>query len=738
MSIRRSRRPLALLGLPLLALAVTACGGPRPAGDPPPPELPHARIAPPDTSLVLPEPALPAPTATLRPHTVTSPAGDRVDPYYWLRDDTRSRADVLAHLRAERDYFEARFAPLAPLRQRLLDEMRARIKEDDSSVPRFEDGYWYYTRYQRGKQYPIYARRRGRQDGPEEVLFDANERAAGHAYYQALDVEVSENGRILAVAENVSGARKATLRFRDLARGTWLPDAIPDVAPNVVFANDDRTVFFVELDATLRPWRVKRHRLGQALARAETVYEENDAAFSSFLRRTKSDRYLAIDNWSVATTDTLLLSASEPEGEFRFYLPRERGHQYSVDDAGSRFVIRSNRDAPNFQLWSAPAAIPGDPSQFQPLLPHRADASLEDMEVFDDRVAVAERSDALARIRIVPLAGGESTLLAADEPVYVMGLDPSAHLDRGKLRYSYTSLGTPPSVYEFDFARGTRTLLKRDPVLGGFDPANYTTELRHAQARDGARIPVFLAYRKDTPRDGTAPLYQWGYGAYSLSRPPAFQAPLLSLLDRGFVFAHAAVRGGSELGRAWYEGGKLLAKRNSFNDFIDATDFLVRERYAAADKVFAVGKSAGGLLMGAVANQDPARYRGIVAREPFVDIVTTMLDESIPLTTGDYDEWGDPRQKTYYDYMLSYSPYDQVAAQAYPAMLVTTGLHDSQVQYFEPAKWVARLRAMKTDRNPLLFKVNLEAGHAGRSGRFERLEDKAEEYAFLLGLLGER
>lgn len=727
-----SRRPLghALL----LTLMLGAC-----AQAPQRPEATTAAATPPDTSQALTLPAQLPPVAAKRDYSVPGPRGGRPDPYFWLRDDSRSKPEVLDHLKAEHAYFSASFTELRPLQQRLFEEMRARIKEDDANVPTLEDGYWYYTRFETGKQYPIHARRRGSMDAPEQIMLDGNARAEGHSYYQAGNVTVSEDGKIMAVAEDFVGRREYTIRFMNLDTGAWLTDEISDVSGDLVFANDNQTVFVVEKDkTTLLPYRVKRHVLGTPYAQAVTVYEEKDNTFYTGVFRTKSDRYLGIYLGSTLTSEMRLLSAADPKANFQVYLPRERGHEYQVDDAGSVFVIRSNKGAQNFQLLTAPPVIPADPATFKPLLPHRADALVQDIEVFADRVVVNERSGGLSKVRILPLTGGDGELLAAEEPAYRMDLEQTPDLASGKLRYSYTSMTTPLSIYELDFASGERRLLKRDPVLGDFDPANYVTEYRFAPARDGAQVPVWLLYRKGTPRDASAPLFQYAYGSYGSSQDPSFRSSVLSLVDRGFVYAIAAIRGGQEMGRQWYEDGKLLKKKNTFNDFVDVTDFLVRERYAARDKVFAAGGSAGGLLMGAVINQAPDRYRGVIAHVPFVDVISTMLDESIPLTTGEFDEWGNPKDPISYDYMLSYSPYDQVRAQAYPALLVTTGLHDSQVQYFEPAKWVARLRELKTDRNPLLFKINMEAGHGGRSGRFNRLEETAEDYAFMLGLLGER
>ncbi|MCB1643718.1 MAG: S9 family peptidase, partial [Xanthomonadales bacterium] len=433
---------------------------------------------------------------------------------------------------------------------------RGRIKEDDAEVPTFEDGYWYYTRFEEGHQYPIFARRLGSLEAEEQVILDANERAEGHGYYQPANVIVSEDGRIMAVAEDTVGRREYVIRFRDLQTGQWLPDEIADVSGQIVFANDNKTVFVVEKDpTTLLPFRVKRHVLGQPWADAATVYEESDNTFYTGVSRSKSDRWIILYMGSTLTSEVRLLSTDDPNGEFQVYLPRERGHEYQVDDAGEHFVVRSNRDAPNFQLLLAPPVVPGDPASFKPLLPHRADALVQGYELFNDRVAVNERSGGLRKIRIVPLSGGEGELLAADEAAYVMALEPTAELDSGKLRYSYTSMITPATTYELDFSTGERKLLKRDPVLGGYDPAQYRTEFVFAKARDGAQVPVWLVYRQDTARDGSAPLFISAYGSYGISGDPRFSSPVISLLDRGFVYAIAAIRGGQEMGRQWYEDG---------------------------------------------------------------------------------------------------------------------------------------------------------------------------------------
>ena len=679
------------------------------------------------------------PVARIMPEPVKSPHGTRIDPYYWLRDDTRMDTRVLGYLADENAYVEAVMAPLAPLQKHLYGELIGRIKQDDATVPYLERGYYYYTRYVTGGEYPIHARRKGSLDAPEEILLDGNALAAGHEFHQIAAFEVSPNNRLLAYAEDNVGRRQYIIRVRDLDTGKVLEDRIENAEPGMVWADDNRSVLYIEKDpVTLLGFRVKRHRLGTGAHEDQLLWEQQDESFYTDIVRSKSQRYIFIATESTVSSEWWYARADDPGLEFKRVFERERDHEYQIEHLGDRFVIRTNWNAPNFRVMEAPIATAHERSTWREVIPHREDVFVHDFEVFRDHIAVAERSAGLRRIRVRAWQGGGETVIAADEPAYTALLGTNVDIDTHVLRYTYTSLTTPTSTYDYDMRTGERKLLKRDPVLGDFDPSNYVTEYVHAPAPDGARVPISLVYRKGTPRDGTAPLYLYAYGSYGSSTDPVFSSSRLSLLDRGFVYAIAHVRGGQELGRRWYDDGRLMHKVNTFTDFIAATDHLVQQGYAARDKVFAHGRSAGGLLMGAIANIAPQKYRAILTDVPFVDVVTTMLDESIPLTTGEFDEWGNPEQAEYYDYMLAYSPYDQVKPQAYPAMLVTTGLWDSQVQYYEPAKWVAKLRATKTDHNPLLFRTYMEAGHGGKSGRFQTFHETAMRYAFVLDLAGAR
>jgi oligopeptidase B len=677
------------------------------------------------------------PVATMKVHDVRSPNGTRADEYYWLRDDTRTDAAILAHLTAENAYTDAMLAHVKPLQDKLYAEITARIRQDDVTVPYRKRGYWYYKRFDAGEEYPVHARKAGSLQADEEVLLDLDELARGHDFYDVAELEVSPDNRLLAYAEDTVGRRQYTLRFKDLTTGRVLPDTIHNVEAAMEWSADGRAVLYIEKDPqTLLGSKVRKHVLGTDPATDPLVYEETDESFYVDIGSTKDGRYLVIHSQSTVSSEQRCAEAADPALEFKVLLPRERDHEYHAEHFEGRWIIRSNWQAPNFRIVEAPEAEAGDRSKWRDVVAHRGDAFVHDFSVFQRFLAVEERSGGLRRVRILPWNGDDGFDIASDEPAYRAALGDNEEIDSGTVRYTYTSLTTPTTTYDYDVATGRRTLLKQEPVLGGFDPTRYATEYRWAPARDGEKVPVAVVYRKGYRRDGSAPLLQYGYGSYGLSSDPVFASSVLSLLDRGFVYAVAQVRGGQELGRRWYDAGRLLQKRNTFTDFVDATRFLVREGYADPKRVFARGGSAGGLLMGAVVNMAPADYKAIVAHVPFVDVVTTMLDESIPLTTNEYDEWGNPNEKQYYDYMLAYSPYDNVSRQEYPAMLVTTGLWDSQVQYFEPAKWVARLRHMKTDDRPLLFRVNMEAGHGGKSGRFQRFRELAEEYAFLLDQAG--
>lgn len=674
------------------------------------------------------------PVAATRPFELTAHGDVRVDEYYWLKE--RENPEVIAYLEAENEYTRATMAHTEALQERLFEEIRGRIKEDDASVPYRKGGFWYYTRYETGGNYPLWCRKPGSLDSTETVLFNGNTMAEGTGYF-SLSYTMSPSQARAAYAVDTVGRRKYHLRFRDLATGNDLDEGIPDVTGNVVWANDDATVFYAKQDPeTLRSYQIWRHRVGTPAADDVLVFEEADETFSIGVTRSKSDRFLFIVSAQTLATEYRMLDADEADGAFQVVVPRSRGHEYDMDHLGDRFYFRTNfGGAKNFQLMAGPVG-PSDPSRWTPVIPHREDVFLDGFELFDGYLVAAERSAGLMRLRVMPWGGAEEHYVEFDDPAYLVRFDTNPETDTNLLRFVYTSLTTPNSTFDYDMGTRERTLLKRDEVVGDFDVSRYRSERLMATARDGAQVPVSLVYRVDLFESGRNPLLLYGYGSYGASTDATFQSARLSLLDRGFVYAIAHIRGGQEMGRDWYENGKLLTKMNTFTDFIDVADFLVEKGYSAPDQVYAQGGSAGGLLMGAIVNLRPDRWRGVIAAVPFVDVVTTMLDDSIPLTTGEYDEWGNPNDSTYYAYMKSYSPYDNVEAKAYPNLLVTTGLHDSQVQYWEPAKWVARLRARKTDQNRLLLKTNMSAGHGGASARFERFRETAFQYAFLLDLAG--
>ena len=674
------------------------------------------------------------PTVAKKPHVVKGVV-DRNDEYYWLRDDSRKNPELLAYLKAENAYADAALAPTKPLQAKLYEEFVRRLKQDDASVPVRERGYYYYTRYLVGADYPIVARRKGSMKAPEQVLLDEPKMAKGHGFFAVSDYSVSQDNRLLAYAEDVVGRRQYKLKVKDLATGKALPDVVENAEPNIVWANDNRTLYYIEKDpVTLLSKRVKAHVLGTPAAADRLIYEEKDDSFYMGVGRTSDDRFICIFLQSTVSNEQRCTPAAEP-GEFTLIAPRQRDFLYSADHVGDHWVIRTNWDAPNYRLMTVKdAAASAGRSSWTDLVPHDPAVFIENFQPFTSFIGIEERAGGNKRLRLLANSG-KSSLVSSDEPAYDMALDDNREIDATRLRYTYNSLTTPEITYEVDASTGARTVLKRTPAPN-YDPAQYVTERVWAPARDGARIPVSLVYRKGFKRDGTAAMLQYAYGSYGASTDPSWSPTVTSLLDRGMVYAIAHIRGGQEMGRAWYDQGHLLNKKNSFTDFIDVTRYLTAQGYAAKGRVAAQGGSAGGLLMGAVLNMAPQDYRVVIAQVPFVDVVTTMLDSSIPLTTNEYDEWGNPANKQFYDYMLSYSPYDNVRAQAYPALFVGTGLWDSQVQYYEPAKWVARLRATKTDSNPLLFRVNMEAGHGGKSGRFEKYRSVAEYYAFMLGQLG--
>ncbi len=658
----------------------------------------------------------------------------RIDNYYWLRE--REDPEVMDFLKVENEYTKAVMAHTEALEKTLFQEIKGRIKQTDLSVPYRLDAYFYYTRYEEGKEYPIYARKKGSLDAPEEIMIDANVLAVGHEFFSVDTRTVSFGQDILAYAVDTKGRRIYTIHFKNLNTGELLKDIITDVTGNMDWANDNKTLFYSKQDpTTLRSYQIYRHVLGTESSEDQLVYEETDDTYSIFVFKTKSKKYMMIVSTQTLSHEYRYLDANDPNGDFRVFLTREREHEYQIDHFQDKFFIRTNDQAKNFRLMATPIEKTGK-EHWQQVIPHRNDVFLENFEIFNDHLVLEERKGGLIQIRIIPWAGSGEHSLEFDEPAYHAHIDINLEFDTPILRFGYTSMTTPNSIYDYNMVTRDRVLLKQQEILGGFDSQNYITERLHAQAEDGTEIPISIVYRKGFKKDGQRPLVLYGYGSYGLSMDATFNSPRLSLIDRGFSFAIAHIRGGEEFGRQWYEDGKLLKKKNSFTDFIACGDYLVREGYTSREKMYAMGGSAGGLLMGAVINMRPDLFKGVVAQVPFVDVITTMLDETIPLTTSEYDEWGDPNKKEYYDYMLSYSPYDNVEAQFYPHLLVTTGLNDSQVQYWEPAKWVAKLRAMKTDQNRLLLKTNMDAGHGGASGRFKRFGEIAFHYTFILDLAG--
>jgi oligopeptidase B len=657
----------------------------------------------------------------------------RPDPYFWLKD--REDPAVIAYLEEENAYREAVMAPLKSFEGRLFREIIARIKPDDRSVPVRDNGWWYHYRFDEGKEYPVYLRRKDQPDAPAEVMLDVPEMAAAHAYYHIGGRAVSPDNRWLVFGEDTVSRRLYTLRFKNLETGEILDTMIPGTSGTAVWTADSLYIFYASKDETLRPSRIYRHRLGSSAEEDVLVYHEEDETFHSFVYKTRSKEFIVIGSEQTVSSEYRVLAADEPEGAFRVIHPRERDLEYRVDHFAGRFWLRTNWQARNFRLMRCgPEATSKE--HWQEVIPHREEVLLEDMTFFRDYMVLEERIRGINHIRVRGWDGVNDHHVDFGEEAYVASAGGNPEWDTSELRLSYTSMTTPLSTMSYEMRRQALTCLKEEPVLGGFDKSHYRSERLFVPAGDGMEIPVSLVYHKDFVRDGSAPVLLYGYGSYGISLDPYFSSPRLSLLNRGFVFAIAHVRGGEELGRAWYETGKLLQKQNSFLDFIACASYLLENKYSSREKLFAMGGSAGGLLMGAVMNMQPGLWKGIIAAVPFVDVVTTMLDTSIPLTTGEFDEWGNPADPDYYAYIRSYSPYDNVEEQDYPALLVTTGLHDSQVQYWEPAKWVARLRERRRNKEPLLMYCNMATGHGGASGRFERHRETAMEYAFLLDLAG--
>ncbi len=685
------------------------------------------------------------PVAEKIPYVVESNGNERVDNYFWMRlSDEQKNAEtpdsqtvkVLAYLNAENDFAKAAMKHTVKFQQELFEEIKGRIKEDDETVPYLDNGYFYHTKYFEGKEYPVLYRRK---DGTEtaEVMLDVNILAEGHDYTGVGGASVSPDNNLLAYGVDHVSRRQYTIYVKDLNTGELLSDTIVNATGQSVWADDNKTLFYVKKDPeTLRAAVVMKHKLGTPASEDQVVFDETDETFAVYLGKTKSKKYIMIMSSQTLTTEVRLIEAANPDGEVMIFAPRMVGHEYSLDHLNGVFYIRTNANgAKNFKLMSCPENRTGMPA-WKEVIPHRDDVLFENYEIFDNYLVADERIKGLTNLRIINLGDWSEHFLDFGEETYTAGISVNPNGNTTLLRYSYSSLTTPNSTYDYDMAARTKTLLKQDSVLGGFDKDNYESKRLWATATDGTQVPVSLVYRKGFTQDGTAPLLLYAYGSYGSSTDPYFRSSIVSLLDRGFAYAIAHIRGGSEMGRQWYEDGKLLKKINTFTDFNDCARFLINEKYTSAEHLYAMGGSAGGLLMGAIVNMEPELYNGIIAAVPFVDVVSTMLDASIPLTTFEWDEWGDPRKQEYYDYMLSYSPYDQVKEQEYPNMLVTTGYWDSQVQYWEPAKWVARLRDMKTDDNILIMDVNMTAGHGGASGRFERLKTVALEYAFILDLEG--
>jgi oligopeptidase B len=715
----------------LLAILAGSCptAGTKPAAAPAPAPAP---VPAPAVVTVKPEGPV-APVAAKKPFEIKSPHGVRVDPYYWLRDDTRKDKDVLAYLEAEKAYTAAILAPVKGVEDALFAEMKGRIAQDDALVPTFVDGYWYYTRFETGKQYPIYARKKGTLQAAEQIVLDGNVLAQGKSFYAIGGHAVTRDGKLVAYAEDTIGRNQFTLRIAEIETGKRLPETAENVANDLAWARDGKTLFYVGKDATtLRTDRVFRMVLG---GKPELVFEEPDGQYYVHLRQLKSRKYVAIEIGATTNSEVRLIDADAPTKPPRTVLARSKAHLYTVDHLDGRFVIRTNKDAKNFRIVGVPDGKEGKVESWKDLIPHRPDTLVEGSVLYKTFMAASVRSGGLRKIEVLPKQGAKYIVDAPDTAYAMSALDTKDPTEK-KLRFAYDSMTRPSSVFELDIKTKQRTLLKQQPVPT-YDSEQYASAYLHATASDGARVPISVVYKKSTKLDGTAPILVYGYGSYGASMEPRFSQVAVSLLDRGWVYAIAHIRGGKEMGRAWYEDGKLMKKVNTFTDFIAATEHLVANKYAARDHVFAMGASAGGLLMGAITNLRPDLYRGIATFVPFVDVVTTMMDATIPLTTNEYDEWGNPAEKAAYDYMLAYSPYDQIKAADYPAIYCKTGLWDSQVQYFEPAKYVAKLRATKTDTNPVVLEIDMTAGHGGASGRFDRLRDQARAYAFLL-LVNER
>jgi oligopeptidase B len=687
------------------------------------------------------------PKAKKSPKTLTAHKHDRQDDYYWLNQ--REDPEVIKHLEAENAYFEARTQVQSGLREELFQEIKGRIKEDDSSVPYTKDGYEYQTKYETGDQYPRYLRRK-LDETEAKMLLNVNEMAEPYDFYNIGGLNVTDDNRYLAYGEDTVSRRIYTIHIKDLLTGENLADKIPNTTGGSVWSADGQYLFYSVKDEALRPYKIMRHRIGTNPEEDVMIYEESDETFRAFVGRSKSKKFIVVGSAQTISTEYHLLRADDPLGDLRCFQPRERNLEYGLAHIDDRFYILTNKDAKNFQLMVTHEDQTAK-ENWKTVIPNRKDTLLEDVDLFKNFLVLSERTNGLTRLRIISntsndgdnsgsqiknresrIENRESFYLDFPDEAYMAYTSVNPEFDTEILRFGYQSMTTPASTYDYNMVSREKTLLKQQPVLGEFSSDDYVSERRFSASQDGTKVPLSIVYHKDTPKDGSAPLLLYAYGSYGHSMDPYFSVARLSLLNRGFIFVIAHIRGGEEMGRHWYEDGKLLKKKNTFTDFVDAAEWLLANNYTSKAGLFAMGGSAGGLLMGAVANMRPDLWKGVVAQVPFVDVVTTMLDDTIPLTTGEYDEWGNPNDKEYYDYILSYSPYDQVEAKGYPNMLVTTGLHDSQVQYWEPAKWVAKLRELKTDDNELLLHTDMKVGHGGASGRFDSIKDVARDYAWLI------
>jgi len=676
------------------------------------------------------------PVAKVVPFEIVAKHGHkRIDNYYWMKE--RNDSAVINYLTAENKYLDTMTAATRPLREKLYNEMKSRIKEKDEAVPYKDGDYYYYTRFEEGANYPIYCRKKGSLESPEEIIANGNELSLGHKYF-SLFITASPKHDIICLAMDTVGRRFYNLQFKNMTTGTIMADGIANTTGNVAWAADNKTVFYGKQDPTsLRSNEIRRHTLGASVP-DDLVYEEKDQTLSCYVGLSRSKKFILIQSGRTDASFAQFIPADKIDAKLTLIQPLQNDVEYAVDHAAGKFYIRTNLQAPNYRLVEMPETKTGA-ENWKDVIAHRKNVFLRGFELFRDYLAVEEESEGLTKIRLIKWSDKSETAIDFGEPAYIAGIDNNPEYDSKVIRYSYQSMTTPPSTFDYVIDTKEKKLLKQREVLGGFSPSNYQTERIMAPAKDGNLVPISIVYRKDKfKKDGTNPCLQYAYGSYGSTSYATFSSNRLSLLDRGFVYALTHVRGGQEMGGTWYEDGKMMHKKNTFTDFTDCSSFLIANKYAAKDKLFAYGGSAGGLLMGAITNMHPELYKGVIAAVPFVDVITTMMDESIPLTTSEWREWGNPNIQEQYEYMLSYSPYDQVERKDYPNLLVTTSLHDSQVQYWEPAKWVAKLRAMKTDQNLLLMYINMSAGHGGQSGRFLALKEEAMRQAFLLDLCGIR